>query len=81
MPNKPEIDCGSVVYPTLYGELMPLFHTMKESHEQDQVPDNHEVLNLPKGALYGPRDTIQTKCLSSKTVSSQVITLEGDAGV
>ena len=80
MPGNP-IACGSVAYlsPATYSEIIPLFHAMQDG-PQSSAPDGFEPLRLTAGTMYGPRETIQTPCLSSESVTSTVITLEGEAG-
>ena len=75
------MECGSVAYRSdLYGDPIPIFHTMKTKSEQGKIPEGHDVLELPSQGMHPPEDTIQTPFLSSQSLSSKMIAVEGGVG-
>ena len=80
-PGKQEIACGSVVYPSVHGELIPLFNALKDETKQAHTPEHHEALQMPDGTILGPRDLIQTQFLSSRTVTWKDVSVEASAGM
>ena len=72
--NRPEISLGSVIYPTIHGEYDSLFNTFSDADAhaggKEGVPVDHEVLSIPQNQIFGPRFTLQTPYMTSKTMSA-----------
>ena len=74
-----ELSWGSVIYPTVHGRYMHLFHAAKDSPPaQQHAPAGHVKFERPP-VIFGPADTIKRATLFSKSVSSEKV--DASAGV